>query len=67
MEERDNEDKLHFIVLGNGTWSVMKCSLRGSQNAKVWNGKMNARVYEVNPMLQMNLNKIRGLLLQFRV
>jgi hypothetical protein len=67
MEEGASADKLHFRVSGIGTWRVTKSSPRGSRNAEVRNGEMNARFNEVNSTVQMNLNKIGGLLLHFTV
>jgi hypothetical protein len=67
MEEGAIANKLHFGVLGFGTWRVMKYSPWGSRNAEVQNREMNARFNEVNSMVQMNLNKIGGLLLHFTV
>jgi hypothetical protein len=67
MEEGDSAGKLLFGVSGIRTWRVTKSSPRGSRNAKVRNGEMNARFNEVNSMVQMNLNKIGGLLLHFIV
>jgi hypothetical protein len=63
MEEGDSADKLHFGVLGIGTWRLTKYLPWGSQNVEVRNGEMNTRFNEVNSTVQMNWNKIRGLLL----
>jgi hypothetical protein len=67
MEEGASADKLHFGFSGIDTWRVTKSSPRGSRNAKVQNGEMNARFNKVNSTVQMNLNKIGGLLLYFTV
>jgi hypothetical protein len=67
MEEGASADKLHFRVSGIGTWRVTKSLPLGSQNAKVQNGKMYTRFNEVNSTMQMNLNKIGGLLFHFTV
>jgi hypothetical protein len=39
----------------------------GIRNVEVRNSEMNARFNEVNSTVQMNLNKIGGLLLHFTV
>jgi hypothetical protein len=67
MEEGASADKLHFGVSGIRTWRVKKYLPRGSRNAEVGNGEMNARFNEVNSMVQMNLNKIEGILFHFIV
>jgi hypothetical protein len=67
MKEGASSDKLHFGVSGIGTWSVMKSLPRGSRNAEVRNGEVNASFYEFNPTVQVKLNKIAGLLLRLAV
>jgi hypothetical protein len=67
MKEGASSDKLHFRVSGIGTWSVTKSLPRGSRNAEVRNGEVNASFYEFNPTVQVKLNKIAGLLLRFSV
>jgi hypothetical protein len=67
MKEGTSSDKLHFRVSEIGTWSVMKSLPWGSQNAEVRNGEVNASFYEFNPMVQVKLNKIAGLLLRLIV
>jgi hypothetical protein len=67
MKEGASSDKLHFGVSGIGTWSVTKYLPRGSRNAEVRNGEVNASFYEFNPTVQVKLNKIAGLLLRFSV
>jgi hypothetical protein len=65
VEEGPSGDKLHFGVSGIETWRVTKSLPRGSRNAEVGNGKINARFYEFNPTMQVKLHKIAGLLLHF--
>jgi hypothetical protein len=67
MKEGASLDRLHFGVSGIETWSVMKSLPRGSQNYEVRNGEVNASLYEFNPTVQVNLNKIAGLLLRLAV
>jgi hypothetical protein len=67
MKEGASSDKLHFRVSGIETWTVMKYLPRGSQNAEVRNGEVNASFYEFNPTVQVKLNKIAGILLCFSV
>jgi hypothetical protein len=67
IEEGSSADKLHFGVSGIGTWRVTKYLPWGSQNAEARNGEMNGRFNEFNSTVQMNLNKIGGLLLHFTV
>jgi hypothetical protein len=64
MKEGASLDKLHFRVSGIGTWSIIKSLPRGSRNGEVRNGEVNTSFYVFNPMVQVKLNKITGLLLR---
>jgi hypothetical protein len=62
MGEGVSEDKLLFGVSGVGKWRVLKSSTTLIPKCEERNAEMNARFREVNPMVQMKLKKIGGLL-----
>jgi hypothetical protein len=62
MGEGVSEDKLLFRVSGVGKWRVLKYSTTVIPKCRRTNVEMNARFREVNPMVQMKLKKIGGLL-----
>ena len=60
MEERARETKLLF---GDRDWECRDTWSQECQITKCQNAKMNSRSHGINPMVQVNLNKIGGLLL----
>jgi hypothetical protein len=66
MEEEARGAKLHLGVSAFAMLSI-EIFTTGMPKCEMRNGEINARPYGFNPMVQVNLNMIGGLLLHFTV
>jgi hypothetical protein len=60
MEERARETKLHF---GDHDWECRDAWSHECQIAECQNAEMNEKSHGINPMVQVNMSIIEGLIL----